>query len=147
MQKHSRFLIIDAFSSGKAYIAALKQRGFHVVHLISNASLLDAYGRPPDDVDECYVAANFDDALARLHHIQFDYAICGSEPGVQLFNHISFDPSSSMYNPPSLASARVEKFSMANSVKADRINIIPHHCGDDICQFIEFWNVYGPKLY
>ncbi len=146
MPQNKTILLIDAFSSGSHYINAIQTIGHKVIHVISRQGLIKQYGWRRIQNDVTYVANGYDDALAYIRNIRYDHVVCGSEPGIDVYNHLNFPPSSTTYNPPSLGLARYDKFEMNNAIKIRGIEVIPHLISDEISQVISFFQENGRKV-
>lgn len=136
-------LIVDPFSSGSVFASRIKSLyGYDVVALITNPNLPQAI--LATFVEEDYsMVFNYHSHLETVQQIesalgkQPDFIVCGSEPGVLVFDQLC-EHWQLLPNVFELSHARRDKYFMQHQLKKDDIKYIPHYKSgnlDDILQW------------
>ena len=136
-------LVVDPFSSGAAYANRIKTLyGYNVIALITNNQLPSAVMATfrQEDYSKVFYSRDFDEAVQlierALGHAP-DFIVCGSEPGVAVFDklcsHWNLLP-----NVPEKSLARRDKYLMQRQLMQDGIRYIPHHKSGNLEEILQW---------
>lgn len=136
-------LVVDPFSSGAAYANRIKTLyGYNVIALITNNQLPSAVMATfrQEDYSKVFYSRDFDETVQlierALGHAP-DFIVCGSEPGVAVFDklcsHWNLLP-----NVPEKSLARRDKYLMQRQLMQDGIRYIPHHKSGSLDEILQW---------
>ncbi|MBK5013393.1 ATP-grasp domain-containing protein [Pantoea sp. S62] len=132
MKKNKCVLIVDPFSSGAVYANRIKTLyGYDVIALITNVNLPPAVMATFQQKDYSMVF-EYQSHHETVHQIESalgqapDFIVCGSEPGVLIFDQLS-NQWQLLPNQLELSQARRDKHLMQRQLMLDGINYIPHY--------------------
>ncbi|QPE17762.1 ATP-grasp domain-containing protein [Providencia rettgeri] len=125
-------LIVDPFSSGATFVGRVKKYfGYDVIALITNnelpAVILNSFKE--EDYSFVFYSTSHDDAARQIELYLGrapDFIVCGSEPGVLIFDQLS-NRWNLLPNIFKLSQTRRNKCLMQNRLKLDGIRYIPHY--------------------
>ncbi|HGY3147439.1 TPA: ATP-grasp domain-containing protein [Morganella morganii] len=143
MMENKYVLIVDPFSSGAVFANRIRMLfGYDVVALITNQALPSAVMATFRQED--YSAVFSYHSLGRtVQDIESvigrapDFIVCGSEPGVLIFDklcyHWGLRP-----NVPARSTARRDKYRMQQQLMLDGIRCIPHYQSGDLAHILHW---------
>jgi biotin carboxylase len=128
-------VIVDPYSSGALFPAALAEHGIDVVAVVTAARPPDAFASSyrPQDFPRTLVYTGDLIALAdQVRALRPRCVIAGCESGVELAEQLAPLVLPDRCNVPALAAARRDKWRMATAVAAAGLPVIPQICTDDV---------------
>ncbi|MDG0800122.1 ATP-grasp domain-containing protein [Pectobacterium polaris] len=134
--KNKYVLVVDPFSSGAVFANRIKALyGHETIALITNSHLPEAIMATfkKEDYAQVFYYKSLSVTVAEIESYLTqapDFIICGSEPGVSVFDLLC-DQWNRMPNILSLSAARRDKYLMQKQIKLEGIRYIPHFKSGD----------------
>ncbi|MFC4584818.1 ATP-grasp domain-containing protein [Sphaerisporangium corydalis] len=127
-------VVVDPYSSGAMFPAAFAEHGVEVVAVLTSERPPDAYAssyRPQDFRRKIVFTGDVAALAGELRALRPRCVIAGGESGVELAERLAPMVVPGRSNVPELASARRDKWAMAQAVAAAGLPVIPQICADD----------------
>ncbi|SER08824.1 ATP-grasp domain-containing protein [Actinokineospora terrae] len=134
-------VIVDPYSSGALFAAALAERGIDVVAVLSSEQPPEAYAssyQPADYTDPIVYRGDLTEVVDRLRALDPRCVLAGCESGVELAERLAPLVTPARSNVPGLADARRDKWAMAAAVAAAGLPTIPQICTADVDEVREW---------
>ncbi|MEV6983586.1 ATP-grasp domain-containing protein [Sphaerisporangium sp. NPDC051017] len=134
-------VVVDPYSSGALFAAAFAEHGVEVVAVLTAERPPDAYAasyRPQDYERKIVFGGDLDALAGELRALSPRCVIAGGESGVELAERLAPLVTPGRANVPGLASARRDKWRMAEAVAEAGLAVIPQICTDDPAEVREW---------